>query len=118
MSVYKDFTNKNFNKALADLIETKKMSITTLAKKTGITTQYIYQILNEQRLAPNDENITKIANAFDLSPGYFKEYRNRRLNEIMLETTKPDKNYDVPLSEEEITRLQKIIDEAKMKFKK
>jgi len=35
-----------------------------------------------------------------------------------LKTTKPDKSYDVPLSEEEIDRLQKIIDEAKAKFKK
>jgi len=37
---------------------------------------------------------------------------NNRIN------TKPDRDYDVPLSPEDKVRLRKIIDEAKVKFKK
>jgi hypothetical protein len=36
----------------------------------------------------------------------------------MISEIKPDKSYDVPLSPDGIVRLQKIIDEAKIKFKK
>jgi len=119
MSTYA-YTNKDFSDALKELLEEKKWSYNQLSYRCELSSQYLNQIVNKKSLPPKDENIIKIARAFNLEPGYFKEYRNRRLSEKMLEVGEDNnrerKQNDIMLSPEEIRKLEIIISEVKERF--
>ena len=106
------YSNKDFKDALLELKTTHGMSYMAIAVKAGLSDSYLVNIVNGKNLAPTDENIAKIAAAFDVGPEYFKEYRNRRLSERMANIDFHMDNYDVPLSPEEIAYLKKIIEAA------
>ena len=117
-----NYTNKDFNIALKGLLDEKKWSYNQLSYRCELSGQYLNQLVNKKSLPPKDENIRKIAKAFNLAPEYFKEYRNRRLSEKMLQTDESDsgseKHSDILLSPEEIRKLEFIISEVKEKFNK
>lgn len=116
------YTNKDFSYALKELMDEKKWSYNQLSYRCELSGQYLNQLVNKKSLPPKDENIKKIAKAFNLKPEYFKEYRNRRLSEKMLQVNEPNpingKHYDILLSPEEINKLENIISEVKEKFSK
>jgi len=112
------YTIKDFGEALLELKEDSGLSYMQIAVKAGLSDTYLINIVKGKNLAPNDENIEKIASAFGLKPEYFKEYRNRRLSEKLNTLNFDKENYDVPLSQEEVQFLQKVIDRAKKEFKK
>ena len=112
------YTIKDFGEALLELKEDSGLSYMQIAVKAGLSDTYLINIVKGKNLAPNDENIEKIASAFGLKPEYFKEYRNRRLSEKMNTLGFDKENYDVPLSKEEVEFLQKVIDRAKKEFSK
>ncbi|MHB1336885.1 MAG: helix-turn-helix domain-containing protein [Candidatus Humimicrobiaceae bacterium] len=116
------YTNKDFSYALKELMDEKKWSYNQLSYRCELSGQYLNQLVNKKSLPPKDENIRKIARAFNLEPEYFKEYRNRRLSEKMLRLDESDSNsekyYDILLSPEEIRKLEFIISEVKEKLSK
>jgi len=116
------YTNKDFSYALKELMDEKKWSYNQLSYRCELSGQYLNQLVNKKSLPPKDENIRKIARAFNLEPEYFKEYRNRRLSEKMLQLDESDSNsekyYDILLSPEEIRKLEFIISEVKEKLSK
>jgi transcriptional regulator with XRE-family HTH domain len=116
------YTDKDFSDALKELMDKKDWSYNQLSYRCKLSAQYLNQLVNKKSLPPKDKNITKIARAFNLRPEYFKEYRNRRLSEKMLQSDELDsickKNYDILLSPKEIKRLETIISEVKEKFSK
>jgi transcriptional regulator with XRE-family HTH domain len=116
------YTDKDFSDALKELMDKKKWSYNKLSYRCELSGQYLHQLVNKKSLPPKDENIRKIAGAFNLEPEYFKEYRNRRLSEKMLQSDESDsdgkKHYDMLLSPEEIRKLEIIISEVKEKFSK
>ncbi|MHB1252797.1 MAG: helix-turn-helix domain-containing protein [Candidatus Humimicrobiaceae bacterium] len=116
------YTNKDFSYALKELMDDKKWSYNQLSYRCELSGQYLNQLVNKKSLPPKDENIRKIARAFNLEPEYFKEYRNRRLSEKMLQLDESDSNsekyYDILLSPEEIRKLEFIISEVKEKLSK
>lgn len=112
------YTNKDFSDALKELLDEKKWSYNQLSYRCELSSQYLNQLVNKKSLPPKDENIIKIARAFNLGPDYFKEYRNRRLSEKMLQADDSGRDYDILLSPEEIKKLEVIISEVKEKFGK
>jgi transcriptional regulator with XRE-family HTH domain len=116
------YTDKDFSDALKELMDNKDWSYNQLSYRCELSAQYLNQLVNKKSLPPKDENIRKIARAFNLRPEYFKEYRNRRLSEKLLQSDELDsirkKNYDILLSPKEIKRLETIISEVKEKFSK
>ncbi|MCE5329165.1 helix-turn-helix domain-containing protein [bacterium] len=104
------------------MLDEKKWSYNQLSYRCELSSQYLNQLVNKKSLPPKDENIRKIAIAFNLEPEYFKEYRNRRLSEKMLQSDESDsdgeKHYNILLSPEEIKKLEIIISEVKEKFSK
>jgi len=114
------YTDKDFSDALKELMENKKWSYNQLSYRCELSSQYLNQLVNKKSLPPKDENIKKIARAFNLKPEYFKEYRNRRLSEKILRSDESDseggKYHDILLSPKEIRRLEIIISEVKEKF--
>ena len=114
------YTDKDFSDALKELMDNKKWSYNQLSYRCELSSQYLNQLVNKKSLPPKDENIKKIARAFNLKPEYFKEYRNRRLSEKILRSDESDsegsKYHDILLSPKEIRRLEIIISEVKEKF--
>ncbi len=114
-SISNKFSNKEFGDALKELKEQKGLSFMQIAVKCKLSDSYLVQLANKKNLAPKDENIEKIAKALGVEPSYFKEYRNRRLSEKLDTLNFSKDNYDVPLSEEEVKYLEKIIDKYRKK---
>ena len=116
------YSDKDFSEALRELMDYKKWSYNLLSYRCGLSGQYLNQLVNRKSIPPKDENIIKIATAFDLKPEYFKEYRNRRLFEKMLQSDETDidtiKNYNIRLSPNEVKKLEVIISELKEKYDK
>jgi len=104
------YTNKDFADALLELKEQSGLSYMQIAIKAGLSDTYLINIVKRKNLAPNDENIKKIARALGVKPEYFKEYRQRRLAEKLDTLNFHKESYDVPLSNEEIEYLKKIIE--------
>jgi len=117
-----NYSDKDFSEALRELMDYKKWSYNVLSYKCRLSGQYLNQLVNRKSLPPKDENIIKIAAAFDLKPEYFKEYRNRRLFEKMLKSDETDidtiKSYNIKLSPNEVKKLEVIISELKEKYDK
>jgi transcriptional regulator with XRE-family HTH domain len=105
-----DYTNKEFADALLELKEHSGLSYMQIAIKAGLSDTYLINIVKRKNLPPKDEYIEKIAQAFGVKPEYFKEYRQRRLAEKINTLDFHKDNYDVPLSEEEVEYLKKIIE--------
>ena len=116
------YSNKDFKDALLELKTNSGLSYMAIAIKAGLSDSYLVNIVNGKNLAPTDENITKIAAALNVKPEYFKEYRNRRLFEKMLQPDETDidtiKSYNIKLSPNEVKKLEVIISELKEKYDK
>lgn len=110
ISINEEYTNKDFGDALKELKERKGLSYMQIAIKSGLSDSYLVLLVQKKALPPKDKYIKKIAKAFNLKPEYFKEYRQRRLAEKLNTLNFHKENYDVPLSEEEVEYLKKIIE--------
>ena len=75
-------TDKPFHKALAELLEIHHISQVRLGKKIGTSGAYISYLINKpDSYPPTKENMEKIAEALDMNPEYFKEYRQVKRQE-------------------------------------
>ena len=122
ININNEYTNKDFGQALKELMDKKKLSYHQLSYKCELTASYLQQIVTKKVLPPKDSNIEKIANAFGLKPEYFKEYRQRQLykklnSENLISENFDIKDFNVPLSDEEINYLKRIIEEHYKKKK-
>ena len=79
----KIYTVKDFYLAFKDLKEKLNLSLGQIAIKTGLSKSFLSDIMNNKVLPPKDEFIEKIAKALGVEPGYFFEYRLRRLNDLI-----------------------------------
>ena len=107
-------TLKPIGEAIKELLVKNKYSYQELADKTGISKPYIAEIISKNK-TPRIDKLKKIAQAFNLDPYYFREYRLMRL--ITHIENNPEKlKYD---NEEDIISvidINNIINEQK-KFK-
>lgn len=75
----KKLTYKNFGEALDNLRIEKDLSYDRLGLSIGMTSSYLYSIINRRiASAPKDKIIEKISSFFHLEPEYFFEYRLRK----------------------------------------
>jgi transcriptional regulator with XRE-family HTH domain len=111
ISESKGYSNLDFARALLELKNASGLSYMKIAVKAGVSDTYLVNIVQGKNLAPNDDNIRKIAWALGVAPEYFKEYRQRRLAEKLDTLSFHKTNYNVPLSEAEAKYLKKIIDD-------
>ncbi|MBN2073622.1 MAG: helix-turn-helix transcriptional regulator [Actinobacteria bacterium] len=111
ISESKGYSNLDFARALLELKNASGLSYMKIAVKAGVSDTYLVNIVQGKNLAPNDENIRKIAGALNVKPEYFKEYRQRRLAEKLDTLNFHKTNYRVALSEAEANYLKKIIDD-------
>ena len=109
----KKYSNKDFGDALLGLKQESGLSYKQIALKAELSDAYLVKLVKKDNLPPKDKNIIKIAKAFVIKPEYFKEYRNRRLSEKLNTLNFSKDNYDIPLSEEEVKYLEKIIEKHK-----
>ena len=110
MTNNKEFTNKDFGDALKELLEERELSYGQMAVKIGSSATYINDFIKKKLLPPRNEVIEKIAKALSIKPEYFKEYRSRRLAEKLRAVGFNKDDYDVPLSNEEVEYLKKLIE--------
>ena len=111
ISESKGYSNLDFAQALLELKNASGLSYMKIAVKAGVSDTYLVNIVQGKNLAPNDENIRKIAKALNVAPEHFKEYRQRRLADKLNTLNFHKTNYNVALSEAEANYLKKIIDD-------
>ncbi len=95
-------TEEELRWALKKLLDKKKLTYEKLEKKSGVSKAYLTKILVHNKI-PSIEIIEKIANALELDPDYFKEYRILRI------IRKIEKYFSYIFSHQ-ITQLEKTVD--------
>ena len=111
----KILTHKDFADALFELKQDTGLSYMQIAVKARLSDTYLINIVNRKNLAPNNENIKKIAKALRIEPEYFFEYRLRRLINLL----KSNREYlDLFLKEIRLSQKKRKAQRARVRAKK
>ena len=76
------YSNKIFSEAFLEILKEKKIKLRSLAFKTNLNYSY-FSKLTRRKTAPPIETIVNIANALEIDPGFFIEYRLYKLNNLL-----------------------------------
>ncbi len=83
------YTNKDFHKALIELLDKYHLSRAKLGREIGTSGAYISYLINKPKeYPPTKDNMERIAEVFDMKPDYFKEYRQIESQERAREVVK------------------------------
>jgi len=76
------YSNKIFCEAFCEILKEKKIKLRSLALKTNLNYSY-FSKLTKRKNPPPIETIVNIANALEINPEYFIEYRINKLINIL-----------------------------------
>jgi transcriptional regulator with XRE-family HTH domain len=77
-----DYTDKSFSEALAEILKKRHIKLRSLGAKTNLNYSYFSKIISEKKVPPI-ETITNIAQALEIKPEFFVEYRIHKICEIL-----------------------------------
>ena len=81
MSRRKRYTDEDFGEAVSGLMLERGVTYRRLAAETNLSAGYLNHIVHGNRPVPANEVIASIANALDIEPDHFREYRLRVIME-------------------------------------
>ena len=70
-----------FGPAIEKLMSEKGVSYRSMAEKTGLSAGYLNHLVHGNRPVPSNDVINRLAEALDVEPEYFREYRLRIITE-------------------------------------
>jgi len=76
------YSNKNFNIALKEIIEEKKIKLRSLGKKTNLNYSY-FSKLKKRKNHPPISTIKLISHGLSIPPEYFLEYRIYKIEKFL-----------------------------------
>ena len=78
----KNYSNKRFHQALADILRDKKVKLRGLANRTNLDHTY-FSKLKSRKNSPPIKTMEIIAEGLGIDPGYFLEYRIHRITSFL-----------------------------------
>ncbi len=77
MTQRRRFSEKPFGEALTQLMDEQSVTYRELAARTDLSAGYLNHIVHGNRPVPSDDIVAKLAEALDVEPEHFREYRIR-----------------------------------------
>jgi len=75
------YTAEPFGEAVERLMNDAAITYRALAAKTGLSAGYLNHLVHGNRPVPSNEVVEQLAEALDVEPDYFREYRVRVITE-------------------------------------
>src|SRR6478609_315336 len=73
------FSSEQFGTAVERLMNGSGTTYRGLAAKTGLSAGYLNHLVHGNRPVPSNEVVERLANALDVQPEHFREYRLRAI---------------------------------------
>ena len=81
MARRRKFSSEPFGPAVERLMNESGTTYRGLAAKTGLSAGYLNHLVHGNRPVPSNDVIERLANALDVDPDHFREYRLRVITE-------------------------------------
>ena len=81
MAKRRRFSSEPFGDAIERLMNELGVTYRGLAAKTDLSAGYLNHLVHGNRPVPSNDVIKRLANAFDVDPDHFREYRLRVITE-------------------------------------
>ena len=75
------YTTEPFGPAVERLMNESGVTYRALAAKTGLSAGYLNHLVHGNRPVPSNDVVRTLADALDVEPEYFREYRVRAITE-------------------------------------
>ncbi|MGH3004048.1 MAG: helix-turn-helix domain-containing protein [Gaiellaceae bacterium] len=79
------YASESFGPAVERLMNDTGITYRALAAKTGLSAGYLNHLVHGNRPVPSNEVVETLAEALDVEPEYFREYRLRVITERLEE---------------------------------
>jgi len=81
MAKRRKFSAENFGPAIEQLMNESGTTYRGLAARTGLSAGYLNHLVHGNRPVPSNDVIHRLADALDVEPEHFREYRLRVITE-------------------------------------
>jgi len=81
MAKRRKFTAESFGPAIEQLMNESGTTYRGLASRTGLSAGYLNHLVHGNRPVPSNDVIQRLAEALDVEPEHFREYRLRVITE-------------------------------------
>ena len=81
MAKRRRYTSESFGPAIEQLMNETGVTYRALAAKTGLSAGYLNHLVHGNRPVPSSEVVERLADALDVEPEHFREYRLRVITE-------------------------------------
>ena len=81
MAKRRKFTSEPFGPAMERLMNESGVTYRALAAKTGLSAGYLNHLVHGNRPVPSNDVVERLADALDVDPEHFREYRLRVITE-------------------------------------
>ena len=81
MAKRRKFTSESFGPAIEQLMNESGTTYRGLAARTGLSAGYLNHLVHGNRPVPSNDVIQRLADALDVAPEHFREYRLRVITE-------------------------------------
>jgi transcriptional regulator with XRE-family HTH domain len=81
MAKRRKFTAESFGPAIEQLMNESGTTYRGLASRTGLSAGYLNHLVHGNRPVPSNDVIQRLADALDVEPEHFREYRLRVITE-------------------------------------
>ena len=75
------FSDEPFGSTIQRLMAETNVTYRALAEKTGLSAGYLNHLVHGNRPVPSDDVIAELAQALEVEPEHFREFRVRRISE-------------------------------------
>src|SRR2546426_1668577 len=81
MAKRRRYTSESFGPAIEQLMNETGVTYRALAAKTGLSAGYLNHLVHGNRPVPSSDVVERLADALDVEPEHFREYRLRGITE-------------------------------------
>src|SRR5919202_1663548 len=86
MAKRRRYASEPFGPAMLQLMDETGVTYRALASATGLSAGYVNHLVHGNRPVPSNDVIERLADALDVEPDYFQEYRIRVITERLEES--------------------------------
>src|SRR3954452_17368711 len=77
MAKRRRYSSQSFGEAMEELMNETGVTYRALASKTGLSAGYLNHLVHGNRPVPSNDVVERLADALDVDPEHFREYRLR-----------------------------------------
>jgi transcriptional regulator with XRE-family HTH domain len=85
MAKRRKYSSEPFGQTIEQLMNETGVTYRALASKTGLSAGYLNHLVHGNRPVPSNEVVEQLANALDVDPEHFREYRLRVITDRLEE---------------------------------